>query len=178
MFGLTTIYKYLAIGAGLLSLFGLGVLYGHHTTPPVIVTQTQVVEKRVQGATQIVYKDRIITKTVTTTKKPDGTVTTTETDKTEDKDKDTSKTISKDLITKDTEQSVAPAQQLDRNYMVGIYKGVHLDLSARSGGIDTGVGAQVGRRLGTFDDLDVWITGGYQNLGGHPEGTIGIAVTF
>lgn len=114
-------------------------------------------ETKVQVEERIVYKDRIVTKTVIKIQKPDGTVITKETDKVEEADKTTD--IKKDDIRLVTSPSPKAAQD---TYMIGVYKGLKLDLSPS---FDEGVEVTVGRRIfGGF-----WLNTGYSTIKRSPD---------
>lgn len=164
-----TVYKYLAYGIGLLALFALGALYGHSTAKPLTIetVRTVTVQAEAKVVEKIVYVDRIVTKTVTTTKKPDGTVVTQEIDKTEDKDKTAD--IAKDTktLTASTEKTVEQVADRQKNYMVGYYKGLRVNL-----GVQGGQEVLIGRRLVG----DLWINAGFSNIQvqGQPQRNEGI----
>lgn len=131
-----------------LGLLAVAYFVGHYrgvdSVKPVIVETV----KEVKGETQIVYKDRVVTKVVTKIQKPDGTIITRETDKTKDVDKTTDKKIDK---TVDAQTPVADDQ---KNYEAGLgYRLYQVDdlktFDAKN------VEVRVGRRIGG----DVWLEG-------------------
>lgn len=169
-----TLYKYLAvIGIILVSLLG-AYYYGRESVPLTV----QTIEKTVNTVTQsavverIVYRDRETEKQTTTIKKPDGTVITTEDEKSKDlssTDDKTSKTTTT-VAEKDSSKTVSSGQSGDKNYMVGVYKGVGIDLSVHPK-LEEGQEIIIGRRLfGSF-----WINGGFNTVHGTKEVLVGIS---
>lgn len=156
---LQPIYRYLAIGIGLLGLFGLGVLYGHKTVEPIVVTKVETIHDKVliKGDTviKVVYRDRIVSRDITTIKKKDGTVITREKDKTEDVAK-----------TKDSDQKVTEKKVEDK---VMATKTVTPALATSGGG--ESIGVAVGTILGGV--IGFFATGG---LGTHAAAALGGAV--
>lgn len=186
---LTTIYKYGAIlGVVLAALVG-SYFYGRESVPEVV--RTVEVEKVVQVITEgkvvekIVYRDRETEKQTTTIKKPDGTVITTEDEKTKDVDRtDDKDTTSKQVVdskevdkTHEVLATSGAGNGNDRSYMVGVSKGVRIDLNARPS-LEDGQEVTVGRHIGG----GFWVTGGYSTIGAHSgdrgSALIGIAYSW
>lgn len=183
---LGTVYRYLAIlGVVLAALIG-SYFYGRESVPEVV--RTVEVEKVVQVVTEgkvvekIVYRDRETEKKTTTIRRADGTVITTEDEKTKDVDKvDDKDTTSKQVVQSKevdkTHEVLTSTGSTERSYMVGVSKGVRIDLNVKPS-LQDGQEVTVGRRLVG----GLWITGGFSTVGNKPgdkgSALIGVAYSW
>lgn len=112
---MTGAYRYIAILIGLVGLYALGYFHGHSDVPVVTQTHEVVTKGDTQTIEKVVYRDRIVTRTVETVRKPDGTVITKEVD--HSKEDTESDRKSKDVR---TQVAVTDTEKGRTNYMLGV----------------------------------------------------------